>query len=144
MQNGDLHGAFTHQHGSDVAVAAGLPALGISFNIFSNNTYTLMVASQPRFPQISADSSATVKINRTYIFSKVMDAFTSGHFHMVNLKPIENASLEIAYDAINQLVFNTVHIDVVADDAQLPSAVIPAQPGLGDALETCQQYMITH
>ncbi len=133
-----------HPTACTVAVAAGLPALGVSFIIFSNNTYTVTVASQQQLPHIAGDSPATVKINRTHIFSKVMDAFASGRFNVISLKPLDNTSLKLAYEAINQLAFNTVRIDVIADDAQLPSVVIPAKPGVADALETCQRYLITH
>jgi hypothetical protein len=137
-------GGLGHPTACVVSITAGLPLLAISFSLFSNNSFTAMVGIQQSIPNIASGSSAAMKVNSTYIFVKVTSATTSGRFHFVNLAPVENAPMKTAYDAINQIVFNAARVDVVADDAQLPSITIPAEPGLGASIEACQRYLLEH
>jgi hypothetical protein len=133
-----------HPTGCLIAITAGLPVLAVSLSLFSNNTFTLMVASQRQLPKVEPDSSATVKINSVYILSKVTSSGKQGSFYVLNLAPVDNTPMQIAFDAVNHLVFNTARVDIVADDAQIPSVTLPPEPGLGDALTACQRYMVTH
>ncbi len=133
-----------HPTGCIIAITAGLPVLAVSLSLFSNNTFRLTIASQRSLPKVEPDSAATVKINSVYIFSKVTSAAKQGSFNFVNLAPVENTPMQTAYDGVNQLVHNPTRIDVVADDAQMPSVTLPPEPGLGDALTACQKYMVAH
>ncbi|WP_428483246.1 hypothetical protein [Rhodopila sp.] len=138
-------GGAGHPTGCVIAITSGLPVLGVSIALFSNNKFTITAASQQPIANIAAGSSATVKINTTYMFSKVSRAFTSGPFHVLELVPVEKTSIQVAHNAINQIVYNDVRVDVVADDAQITQGInIPAEPRLAAALEACQQYMVTH
>jgi hypothetical protein len=127
-----------------VSISAGLPLLAISFALFSNNNFTLTVASQQPIPNVASGSSATMRVNSIYIFSKVTSAAASGSFHVITLAPPENESIKTAYDAINQIVSNEASVDVVADDAQLPSITLSAEPGLRTTVEACQRYLLDH
>jgi hypothetical protein len=128
-----------------IAITAGLPVLGISISLLSNNTFTITAASQLPIPNIAAGSAATIKVNTIYIFSKVSKVSTSGHFHVIEFAPVENTPMKVAYDAINQVVYTDVRVDVVADDAQMTQGInIPAEPKLAEALIACQQYMVAH
>lgn len=127
-----------------IAITAGLPVLAFSLSVFSNNMFTLMVASQRPIPHVEPGSAATVKINSVHIFSKVTSTAKQGSFNVVNLAPIENTPMQTAYDAVNHLIYNSTRVDIVADDAQTPGLTLAPEPGLGDALTACQHYMITH
>jgi len=130
-----------HPTGCIVVITAGRPMLSISFSLFSNNKFNIGAAFAQYIPKITIGSDATVKINSIYIFSKVINAFESNGFHIINLAPVENITIDTAYSAMNQIVYNPVHIDVVADNAQMPGISIPPKPGVGSALTACQQYM---
>jgi len=125
-----------------IGVTAGLPVLALSLSLFSNNRFTVVVASQQAIPHVEPGSSATVKINSVYIFLKVTSAAKQGSFNVVNLIPVENTPIQVAYDAVNRLVHDPTHVDVVADDAQMPGLILAPEPGLGDALTICQHYMV--
>lgn len=127
-----------------VAVTAGLPALAFSLSLFSDNMFTLMVASQQSVPKVAPDSAATLKINSVHIFAKVTSAAKQGSFNVINLVPVENTPIQSAYDAVNHLTYNPTRVDLVADDAHMPSLTLAPEPGLGDALTACQHYMVTH
>lgn len=133
-----------HPTGCVIAITAGLPVLALSLSLFSNNMFTLTVASQRALPHVEPDGAATVKVNSVHIFSKVTSASKQGSFNVMNLAPVENTSMQTAYDAVNHLIYNPTRIDIVADDAQLPSVILAPEPGLGDALSACQRYMVTH
>jgi hypothetical protein len=127
-----------------VAITAGLPLLAVSFSLFSNNKFTIMVASQQAIPTITSGSAATLMVNSVYIFLKVTDTSTSGRFDIVNLAPLEESPIKSAYDALNQIVVRAARVDVVANDAQLPTITLPAEPNLGATIGACQQYLLRH
>lgn len=78
------------------------------------------------------------------MFGKVAGASDTAPFHNMNITLIGKTPLDTTYDTINQIVFNPVRINVVANDAQLPGITLPPEPGIADALKACQQYMVTH
>lgn len=127
-----------------ITITAGLPVLGLSLALHSDNRMTIMLASQLPLPRVDLGSAATVKINSVYIFSKVSSAGHQGIFNVVNLVPIEGTPIETAFDAVNQLVYKTTRVDVVADDSQIRGITLVPEPGLADALTACQHYMLTH
>ena len=49
-----------------------------------------------------------------------------------------------AYKALGLVVRDASMIAVVADDAAVGSATIPAQPGLADAIQACHKYVVDH
>ena len=110
-----------HPTGCIIAVTAGLPALAFSLSLFSNNKFTVTVASQQALPKVAPDSAATFKVNSVHIFAKVTSAAKQGSFNVVNLASVEDTPMQTAYDAVNHLIYNPTRIDVVADDAQLPA-----------------------
>lgn len=133
-----------HPTGCIVVITAGHPIISVSFSMFSNNKFTVGAAFAQSIPKTTTGSDATVKVNSIYILSKVANAFVSNGFHVINLAPLEDISIDVAYNAMNQITYNPTHIDVVADDAQMPSFSVPPKPGVGPALTACQQYMLKH
>jgi hypothetical protein len=127
-----------------ITITEGLPELGVALSIFSNGKFTIMVASQRPIPNIVANSNGTMKVNSVNLFLTVVSNVTSGSFHALNLAPAEDTPLDSVYEAVNQIVYNTTRIDLVADDAHMPAITIAAQAGLGAALEACQRYMMAH
>ena len=98
-----------------------------------------MVASQEVVPTITSGSAATIKVNSAYIFLKVTDTSTS-----LTSPSLEESPIASAYDALNQIVIRAARVDVVADDAQLPTITLPAEPNLGATIKACQQYLSYH
>lgn len=133
-----------HPTGCIISIMAGLPDLGLSLAMYSNNTFTMTVLSKRPLAKIEPNSNATVKINSIYIFAKVTSVSKHDGFNILSLSSIDNTSVQIAYDAVNNFIHNATRVDVVADDSQLPSVTLPPEPGVGDALTACQKYMIAH
>lgn len=131
-----------HPTGCIVVITAALPKIVISFTIFSNNKFTVGIALPQSTLKVTVGSEATVKVNSIYIYSKVTDAVRSDGNYIIDLAPLDDVSIDTVYDAMKQITHNPIHIDVVADGAQMPSVSIPPKPGVATALTACQQYMI--
>lgn len=136
-----------HPSACVVAVTAGLPAIALAFNTFSNGKLTITVASQVPFPPRQVDTDAGVRVGSAFVFGKVTSYQVNGAFHTLTLDVVDTApgtGIADTYKAINSLTYGPVLVAVVADDAPVGSAKVPAQPGIGDALSACQKYMTAH
>jgi len=126
-----------HPTGCVVTVSAGLPALGLSVSVFSNNMATFSVGSQFSFPAPKPGSDAGIAVGPTHLFGKV-DGDTAGRtIHIVSIKLIDGpygSPIDGAYKVINSIIYGSNRVSVVADDAAIASGVVPQQPGVGDAL----------
>jgi len=135
-----------HPTGCVVTVSAGLPALGLSVSVFSNNMATFSVGSQFSFPAPKPGSDAGIAIGQTYLFGKVDNYVAGRKVYMVSIKLIDGpygGPTDGAYKAINSIIDGSNRVSAVADDAVIASGTVPQQPGLGNALTACQQYMIS-
>lgn len=135
-----------HPTGCLVSVSAGLPALSLSVNVFSNNMATISVGSQFSFLVPKLGSDAGIAVGSTYLFEKVNEYKAGRGVYMITIKLIDSPAgnpMDGAYKVINNIIYGSNAVSVVADDAVIASGVVPQQPGVGDALTACQQYMIS-
>ena len=122
----------------------GAVRLGITFALFSNNTFTIIAGSQLPMPtDVASGSDATLKLDSLNMFSKVTRAFTQGGFHVIALAPEVN-TLQTGYDAINQIAARGAAIEVAVSGGAMPSVYVPANLELNEALVACHNYMVAH
>ena len=113
----------------------------------ANTKVTAVAVSQIPFPSKPVGADVGIRVGTSYLFGKVTGSQVSGSFHVVNAI-IEDASpgdaMTAAYKAIGVVVREASMIAVVADDAPVGAATIPAQPGIADAIQACHKYVVDH
>lgn len=135
-----------HPTGCVVSITAGLPALAISINVFSNNKASFVAGNQLQFLAPKPGSDAGIAVGPDFLFGKVNGETSEGTFHIVTIDlipgPYGNA-MDAAFKAINRIVYGANIVSVVADDIQIASGPVPQQPGIADALIACQKYLVS-
>lgn len=127
-----------------LAVSRGLPTMGLSINLFSDDEVTVNGVWPNKVPDVEIGKPATARINNTFVVGTVIFSgnLPNSSDRIISIRVPEKSRGTLVSEVLTEIMLRGAHVEFMADGHHFPSVRLPPAERANAALLTCMERLV--